>query len=404
MDQANDRRARDIASLLDSDPAVDGSVSVELPASRGDSDLAQVVASDGSVLASSANLEGQPALPHSSTAPITVTNLPLGDHTAPYRLTAVVQIGSDGTPRTVVVGRSLERIDDTLDAIVAALLLGVPALAAVVALLTWSAVERSLRPVEAIREEFSQITTSDLHRRVPHPRTGDEVGALADTLNETLELLEQDVMRQQRFVADAAHELRSPLSALSFQLELVLTNPGSIDPATTTVSLLNQARRLEQLIDDLLLLARHDAGRAGRRRLVDLDELVLEEAQRARLTSPIPIDTTAVSSAQVRADSDSVQRVVRNLLDNAVRHARSGVTVALREVGGTAVLTVDDDGAGIPAADRHRIFERFRGSTVLATDAPAARASVWPSAPRSSRITTAGSRRRRARRVAPGSW
>ena len=361
VDQANDRRARDIASLLDSEATADGTVSIQLPASRGDSDLAQVIAPDGTVLAASANLTGEAALPSNPEAPITVTDLPVGNQAAPYRLTSITQTGPDGTARTVIVGRSLEQINDTLDAITLALLVGVPLLALVVAILTWTAVARSLRSVEAIRDEFSRITTSDLHRRVPDPRTHDEVGALADTLNETLELLEHDVARQQRFVADAAHELRSPLAALTAQLELIRTDPDHLDPATTISSLLNQGRRLEQLIDDLLLLARHDAGTAGLtpRRLVDLDELVLEEVLRARLTSPVPIDTSAVSSAQVRGDSGSLQRVVRNLLDNAARHARTRVTLTLHEAATAAVLHVDDDGPGIAPADRQRIFERF---------------------------------------------
>ena len=360
VDLANDRRAHDIASLLD-ETSADDNVSNPLPTSRGDADLAQVIGADGTVLAASADIAGAPALPHDIDTPITVANLQLNDQNLPYRLTAITQAGPDGTPRTVVVGRSLEHLESTVDSIALALLVGVPSLALLVALLTWTAVARSLRPVEAIRDEFSRISSSDLHRRVPDPGTNDEVGALADTLNQTLETLERDVVKQQRFVADAAHELRSPLAALSAQLELVRTQAAVGHDSETASSLLHQARRLEQLIDDLLLLARHDAGThsTGRRRLVDLDELVLEEAMRARLTSAVSIDTVDVSSAQVRGDSDSLQRVVRNLLDNAVRHARTGVALSLHELGSSAILVVDDDGPGIPPGDRQRIFERF---------------------------------------------
>jgi signal transduction histidine kinase len=360
VDLANDRRAHDIASMLD-EASADDPVANQLPTSRGDADLAQVIGSDGKVLAASADIAGAPALPHDLDAPITVASLQLNDQNLPYRLTAISQAGPDGTPRTIVVGRSLEHLEATVDSIVLALLVGVPSLALLVALLTWIAVARSLRPVEAIRDEFSRISSSDLHRRVPDPGTNDEVGALADTLNETLETLERDVVRQQRFVADAAHELRSPLAALSAQLELVRTQATLGDDAATAATLLHQARRLEQLIDDLLLLARHDAGPhgSGRRRLVDLDELVLEEAMRARLTSAVSIDTADVSSAQVRGDSDSLQRVVRNLLDNAVRHARTAVVLSLHERDAAAVLLVDDDGPGIPPGERQRIFERF---------------------------------------------
>lgn len=360
VDQANDRRARDIAALLDSEAVADGPNGVQLPATRGDADLAQVIANDGTVLASSTNLAGEAALPYEPGSPITVTDLPIGNVAAPYRLTSVTQIGPEGALRTVVVGQSLEPIDNTIATIMAALLIGVPILTALVAALTWSAVARSLRPVEAIRDEFSRITTTDLHRRVPHPGTNDELGALADTLNATVERLEHDVAIQQRFIADAAHELRSPLAALGAQLEVERTLADT-DHHRAGSAALGQTRRLQQLVDDLLDLARHDSGLAVAtpRRLVDLDEVVLEEVMRARATSTATIDATHVSAAQVRGDADSLQRLVRNLIDNGTRHARNTVVISLSEVGPNAVLHVDNDGPAIPAADRERIFERF---------------------------------------------
>lgn len=359
IDQANERRVRDIATLVDGEAVAERDKDVLVPGARGETEVAQIVSRDGSVIASSPNVRRGTALPYSTSTPIS-GDVVVGNVSAPYRLAATTQTDKDGHGFTVVAGASLEPIEATLRTVTVALVFAVPILTALVATLTWVAVGRSLRPVEAIRGEFARISTTDLHRRVPHPGSADELGALADTLNETLARLEQDVGAQQRFVADAAHELRSPLAALSAQLELARADPRRCTPETMT-TLLAQTLRLEQLVDDLLVLARHDgvAPRSRARQLVDLDEVVLEDVIRARLTTTVPIDANGVSSAQVRADRDDMQRVVRNLLDNAVRHASSQVSITLTERGTNAVLMIDDDGPGVAPDDRARIFERF---------------------------------------------
>jgi signal transduction histidine kinase len=235
----------------------------------------------------------------------------------------------------------------------------VPVSSAVLAGLIWWLVGRVLRPVEAMRAEVDRISASRLDRRVPLPTTTDEVARLAATMNAMLDRLARSSERQRRFVADAAHELRSPLARIRAELEVDTAHPSSADLATTHASVLAQTGVLQRLVDDLLLLARGDAGALTvQPRPLDLDDVV-ERAAEARRGSR-PIDTRKVRPVQVAGDEAQLARAVGNLLDNAVRHARTGVAVAL-DVGpqGTVALTVADDGPGIPAEAREAVFERF---------------------------------------------
>jgi signal transduction histidine kinase len=179
-------------------------------------------------------------------------------------------------------------------------------------------------------------------------------------MNAMLDRVESATARQQRFAADASHELRSPLTRIRAELEVDLAHPEQADLAATHRSVLEDATQLQRLVDDLLHLARVDAGAvSNRREPVDLDDIVLRDARRLRADGRVQIDISGVSAAQLRGDADELARAVRNLTDNAVRHATSTVTLTLAEHGGRAVLTVADDGPGIPPAEQERIFERF---------------------------------------------
>ena len=226
---------------------------------------------------------------------------------------------------------------------------------------TWVVTGRALRPVEGMRREVEAIGAEDLHRRVPEPSTGDEIGRLARTMNAMLARLEDATERQRRFVADASHELRSPLTGIRAQLEVDLAHPESADWQITERDVLVDAIRLQRLVDDLLLLATADASpvEASFRGPVDLDEIVLTEARRLRSRTPHHIDTTGVSGAQLDGNPDQLTRAVRNLLDNAARHAHSTVTTTLTESEDAITLTVVDDGPGIPVEQQQWIFERF---------------------------------------------
>lgn len=262
---------------------------------------------------------------------------------------------ADAESVAVVVAGPTEDIDDAVAALVRALAVLVPTAGVLLAAIVWLLVGRALRPVERIRAEVAAIGLDELHRRVPQPDGTDEIARLAATMNEMLDRLDAANQRQQRFTADASHELRTPLTRMRAELELDQRHPGRADVAATRESLLDEVASLQRLIDDLLLLARGDAGVAARRGPVDLDDIVLEEARAAG-----SVDVGEVSAAQVSGDPAALRRVVRNLLDNARRHATTTVSARLSEVGGEARLIIDDDGPGIPLERRDEVFERFR--------------------------------------------
>jgi len=258
---------------------------------------------------------------------------------------------------TLVSQRSLAEVDATINGITDAIVIGFPALVLLVGVLAWFMAGRALRPVEAIRAEAASITHATIHRRVPVPETHDEVAALASTMNEMLDRLEDASIRQRRFVSDASHELRSPVASIRTQLEVALLRRDDADWPVVAERVLAEDARLEQAVADLVDLARLDEGVPMTDLVeVDLDELVLEECSRTRA---VPVDVSGVSGGRVRGRSDALARTVRNLVDNAARHAESRVTVALRTVDDTVELVVTDDGPGIPEEDRSRVFERF---------------------------------------------
>lgn len=285
---------------------------------------------------------------------LTVT---VGDETRAYAFAAVQGTTYDGRTYTVYAGTSLEDEQATLDQVTRAMLVGLPFLLVVVAAVTWLVTRRALKPVEGIRAEMAEITRSgDLARRVPEPDARDEIARLARTTNETLTALERSVERQHRFVADASHELRSPIAALRTHLEVAAQHPGLLDPA----DLLHDVVRLQHLAADLLLLARLDAGERPAGAPVDLAALVRADvAERAAGDRVATAVTTAGTAQEVRGSRGQLSRVLGNLLDNAQRHAATAVTVDVGRDGDDVVVTVADDGAGIAPGDRDRVFERF---------------------------------------------
>ena len=236
---------------------------------------------------------------------------------------------------------------------------GVPVAVLLVGLLTWWVVGQVLRRVERIRTDVVDITATDLSRRVPVPATGDELQRWAVTTNETLDRLEAAMTRYRSFVDDAAHELRSPLAGLISTLEVAAAHPDQANLPATVAAALAESRRLQRLTDDLLLLARLDRGAPLRRRVVDLDALVAEQVAERRFAGDRPRYEMSTVEAQVTGDEGQLERVLRNLLDNAARFARSEVKVGLSREDGWVELEVHDDGPGIVAKDRTRVFDRF---------------------------------------------
>ena len=327
----------------------------------GDEGVAQVVAADGTVLARSANIPraGPIADAHPEEPAVSSVTAPDDDETEHYRLWATTAETRDG-PVAVYVGTSEESVHEATRTLTGTLLVGVPLVTALLGVATWLILGRALRRVDAIRTEVDSITESELHRRVPTSGVDDEVGRLATTMNRMLGRLETASTRQRAFVADASHDLQSPLAAQRAQLEVALTNAGATDVGTLARELLAGNAEMDRLVRDLLFLAADDDG-APPPPLVplDLDDLVLEEATRLRPATGVRIDTAGVSAAPVRGDRGELGRLVRNLLENAARHATSEVAVSTRVDGDRVRLDVRDDGPGVDPADAERVFDRF---------------------------------------------
>jgi signal transduction histidine kinase len=263
---------------------------------------------------------------------------------------------ADGATLQVGVSSPLQPVTDSLDTIRRLLWIAVPALVAAIAIVTWLAATRALAPVHAISSRARAITADNIDERVPVPDADDEVSELATTMNEMLGRLESSQRRQRQFVADASHELRSPVAASRAQLEVAAANPDTTDWQTTASTVLAEQEQLSRLIDDLLALSRIDESGSEATEDVDLDELIVAEAARPH---PTPVRTSVSEPVRVRGDRALLTRAIRNLCDNAARHAQSRVVITLRREGDQAVVDLDDDGRGIPSDQDERIFDRF---------------------------------------------
>ncbi|MFD7837067.1 sensor histidine kinase [Streptomyces sp. NPDC059761] len=274
---------------------------------------------------------------------------------------AVVAVDAPGGHEVYAV-TVLGDVDDATRAIALGLLAGAPPLIGFAAALAWWVTGHALRPVTAIRTELAAVTASELDRRVPDPGGADEIAQLARTVNDTLDRLERSDARQRQFTADASHELRNPLAAVRSRLEVALAQ-GRPDRESVAAALAD-TERLQRIAADLLLLARLDGGPVPRTEPVDLALLAAEDLAR-RPAPRVPLRLDAQAPVPAAGDPARLERALANLVDNALRHARTGVVVRAAtesaEPGGSgwAVLEVEDDGPGIPAADRDRVFERF---------------------------------------------
>jgi signal transduction histidine kinase len=350
-------RGQDVAAVLASAASGRGPLAVD----DADALLIQVLDTQGRVVEASPNATGLPPLARLGPGGTAEIELPAGGLAEEGEFLAVATAAD--TPagrRTVLVARSTETVSETIAAVGGLLAVGLPLLLAVVAVTTWTVVGRALAPVEAIRAEVDAISAAALHRRVPDPPADDEIGRLARTMNRMLGRLEQAQARQRRLVADASHELRSPVAAIRQHAEVAMAHPDRTTTAELAATVLAEDLRLQRLAEDLLLLTRADEDSlALRRRPVDLDDLVFDEARRQRAASGVQVDTSAVSGGRVHGDPAALRRVLGNLADNAARHAAGRLAFSLAERDGRVLLKVDDDGPGVPEADRERVFERF---------------------------------------------
>jgi signal transduction histidine kinase len=313
IDDALEQRADEIELTLASDiPDVLAGTNVE-------DRFAQLVTLDGDVMAATANVARQPAVavpPEGRQRSRTAQFPSIEDDD--FRLLSR-RIDLHGQPAILHIAENIDDVAESTRALTGALLIAVPALVALLGGLTWWLVGRTLRPVETATR------------------------------------------KQRQFIADASHELRSPLTRIRTRLEIDLTHPENVDLLDTAQEVLDETTGLERLVDDLLHLARSDAAAAAdtRRDPVDIDDVVLAEAEAIRSHGRVRVDTSSVSGGQVTGDAQQLTRMVRNLLDNAARHATTTVRIDLQERDGYVVLTVADDGPGIPTDQRDQVFERF---------------------------------------------
>jgi signal transduction histidine kinase len=359
-DQAGSR-AFDVASQVQEEGQ--SGLERELVENTRPSQLIQVVDEASKVVASSS--------PQAGGTPLTalrpddgvsqrddVGRMPLLDDDNPY---VIIARGTEsaGVRYTVVVASSVETQRETVTTVTTYLLIGYPMLILLVGAATWVLVGRALRPVEQIRTRVHGIGVEQLAERVPVPPADDEIGRLAVTMNEMLDRLQSGQETQRRFVADASHELRSPIASLMAALDVVAADPtGRSEPELHEV-MRAETDRMRRLVEDLLLLAKaDDSGLQLQRTDVDLDDLVGSELRRLRSAGGVEVEGV-VPAVRVSGDPAKLSQVVRNLADNAVQAAHSQVRITLSSDDGTATVVVEDDGDGVPEADRDRVFERF---------------------------------------------
>ena len=356
LDETARQRARDVVALVDS-----GQLPDPIPVAAG-TPLVQVVDADDRVVAASPGSDR-------------LVPILLPDDVAAVRDGAVRTIGGSRLglsgelrvigepadaeePQTVLVAMSVAEVEGSLQVVRTAMIVGAPLLVGGFAMVCWLLVGSALRPVAALRRGAEDITTTRQAGRLPVPDADDEVRRLALTLNDMLERLERSSARQRSFVADAAHELRSPLTAIRTQLEVARAHPQQAAWPQVSTDALADVERLSRLVDDLLVLARLEDGAVPPVEAVDLADVADKIV--ARTVADVSLRREGDDEVIVRADVDAVQRVVANLVDNAVRYAATTVTVDVRDgVGGGAVVSVADDGPGIPAEQRDHVFERF---------------------------------------------
>jgi signal transduction histidine kinase len=325
---------------------------------------AQVLASDGTVLAATRSLAGLPALYTFAPGSATPVRQRAAGRVLPSDLSVYGEHVTTGGQVVTIITTTGTYLRSQINQTFARLLvIGVPFLLVLAGGTVWLVVGRALRPVEQIRGAVTAITLADLSQRVPEPGTGDEIGRLARTMNDMLARLDDSAARQRRFVADASHELRSPLTAIRTGLEVGLSHPDRAPWPEIARRAVRQSQRLEHLIAGLLVLAKADARQvAARRQPVDLAAL-LADLRDATPAPGISIDLSVPPGTATAGNQEDLSRMFRNLLDNAVRYARHRVliTVCITGAGGPdgVVVEIADDGPGIPAEERERVFGRF---------------------------------------------
>ena len=366
LDSSAERSGAEVAALVQT-----GRLPQQVLAGSGGVSLVQVVDGNNRVVAASPGADNAVSVLRADELAQVRAGKHLtvgGDRASLDQSLRVVGIKADirAGQRTVLVGTDLGRVFDSSRLLERALLFGGPLIIGAMAALTWWITGLTLRPVAALQRGAAELSAAGLARsRLPEPTAEDEIHSLARTLNDMLDRLDAATSKQRRFVGDAAHELRSPIASLQVQLEVARRLDQSAAMRELTDDALLDVERLSHLIDDLLTLARSDERGPTRTRMpVPLQELacaVVANYRDARLA----VSAVDGPAATVLGDRDGLHRVLVNLVDNAVRYGNTAVTVEVQlrparpGTPGVAVLTVADDGPGVPANKRERVFDRF---------------------------------------------
>jgi len=282
-----------------------------------------------------------------------------GERGRSLRTAILVNFPAEDQPRAIAIQSSLASVDATLQALRRSFIYGGPLLVALVGMVAWLLVGRSLRVVGEMNREIEGIAFGALDRRLRSPTTRDEVSSLVDTLNRMLDRIDEGARRQREFIGDASHELRTPIATIRTQLEVALSHPDKVDWIKLAGEANEEVLRMQQLVDDLLRIARLDDATEERLKSsqeVDLDDIVRQESAALHGAR---VGLSGVSPVRVRGAEQDLRRIVRNLLENAERYGGGRVEVSLCQIGDQARLEIEDDGPGIPVKDRDRVFERF---------------------------------------------
>lgn len=288
-----------------------------------------------------------------------------------------VSIPPADTPYLVVVGSSLEPTDEELESLREVIAYLIPIALLLAGAGGWFLARQSLAPVAAMAARARKIGVDDVGARLPVANPRDELGRLAETFNDLLNRLEASLTQQRQFMADASHELRTPVATSRTAAAVALQQPHRSEGEyrETLAIIERQTTRLSRIVEDMFTLARADAGSYPiRRTLMYLDEVADEAVRAARVladTMQVSIELSTIPSASFAGDEELVRRLIGNLLDNAIRHAPRGsiVQVTLTEESGRFLISVADAGEGIPPEIQPHIFERFfRGDAARTSD------------------------------------
>jgi signal transduction histidine kinase len=352
-----DARAHQIADDLQTENALD--LDRSMLATDSQVAVVQVVDQRGRLIAQSAGSPARPLLSH---------RIAVGESEFLGQVEFssdkdfwVTGVGADSSvgPVTIFVGADRETAETVVTTVGWLLAVCGPIVVALAAFGTYRLVGLALQPVERMRAQVSSMTTDVRTQRLPVPPTDDEIARLAVTMNDMLDRLAAGQAAQRRFVSDASHELRSPLATIAAALDLAQVRPDELDQELIEEALLPETRRMARLVDDLLLLAHVDENSHVLKMVdVDLDDIVYAEEDRVRAVTELRV-VASVTAVRIAGDPQALSRLVRNLVDNAIRHAHNEIRIECRPVGHHAQIIVADDGPGIPEAERLRVFDRF---------------------------------------------